>query len=296
MNNELCNICPNSCNIDRSKDLGMCMASDNAKVALACLHFNEEPCISGTNGSGTVFFSRCNLKCIYCQNYKISEEGVGKEVSKEELANIFLRLQEKNANNINLVSPTIYVETIAKAIVIARKKGLNIQIIYNTNAYETVESLKLLDGLIDVYLPDFKYAIDSLANKYSKVIDYYITALAAIKEMYRQVGKVRLNDNGLITNGVIIRHLILPNYVENTKKVIDCIKEDFGDDVYISIMAQYFPTNKAKEDGKLNRKITKEEYKEVEEYLFSTNLENGYIQELGEHEEEYVPNFDLSGI
>lgn len=295
--NELdeCKICPHKCKINRNEGkIGRCRAGKDVKIALASIHNYEEPCISGKNGSGTVFFSNCNLNCIYCQNYEISQLGKGKVITIEHLAEIFINQQNKNVNNINLVTPTMYVPQIIEAIKIAREKGLNIPIIYNSNGYENVETIKMLDGYIDVYLPDLKYYSNEISKKYSNVDNYFETAVAAIKEMQRQVGNPVFDENGIIKKGVIIRHLILPNHILNTKNILKYIKENFDDNTYISVMAQYFPTYKAKENDKINRKITKKEYKEVEEYLYCLNLKNGYIQELGEHEEEYVPTFDLS--
>lgn len=290
-----CKICPHKCKINRNEGkIGRCRAGKDVKIALASIHNYEEPCISGKNGSGTVFFSNCNLNCIYCQNYEISQLGKGKVITIEHLAEIFINQQNKNVNNINLVTPTMYVPQIIEAIKIARKKGLNIPIIYNSNGYENVETIKMLDGYIDVYLPDLKYYSNEISKKYSNVDNYFETAVAAIKEMQRQVGNPVFDENGIIKKGVIIRHLILPNHILNTKNILKYIKENFDDNTYISVMAQYFPTYKAKENDKINRKITKKEYKEVEEYLYCLNLKNGYIQELGEHEEEYVPTFDLS--
>ena len=290
-----CKICPHKCKINRNEGkIGRCKAGKDVKIALASIHNFEEPCISGINGSGTVFFSNCNLNCIYCQNYEISQLGKGKEISIDHLAEIFINQQNKNVNNINLVTPTMYVPQIIEAIKIARKKGLSIPIIYNSNGYENVETIKMLDGYIDIYLPDLKYYSDEMSKKYSKVDNYFKTAVAAIKEMQRQVGNPEFDENGIIRKGVIIRHLILPNHILNTKNILKYIKENFDENTYISVMAQYFPTYKAKENDKINRKISKKEYKEVEEYLYCLNLKNGYIQELGEHEEEYVPTFDLS--
>lgn len=290
-----CKICPHKCKINRNEGkIGRCRAGKDVKIALASIHNYEEPCISGKNGSGTVFFSNCNLNCIYCQNYEISQLGKGKVITIEHLAEIFINQQNKNVNNINLVTPTMYVPQIIEAIKIAREKGLNIPIIYNSNGYENVETIKMLDGYIDVYLPDLKYYSNEISKKYSNVDNYFETAVAAIKEMQRQVGNPVFDENGIIKKGVIIRHLILPNHILNTKNILKYIKENFDDNTYISVMAQYFPTYKAKENDKINRKITKKEYKEVEEYLYCLNLKNGYIQELGEHEEEYVPTFDLS--
>lgn len=290
-----CEICPHKCKVNRSNgDVGRCKAGKNVKIALASIHNYEEPCISGKNGSGTVFFSNCNLNCVYCQNYEISQLGKGKEISIEHLAEIFINQQSKNVNNINLVTPTMYVPQIIEAIKIARRKGLHLPIVYNSNGYENVETIKMLEGYIDVYLPDLKYYSNEISKKYSKVDNYFETAVSAIKEMQRQVGNPVFNEDGIITKGVIIRHLILPNHILNTKKILKYIKENFDENTYISVMAQYFPTYKAKEDEKINRKINKREYKEVEEYLYCLDLKNGYMQELGEHEEEYVPDFNLS--
>ncbi len=290
-----CNICPHKCGVNRLNGIkGRCKCDNKIKIALASVHNYEEPCISGKNGSGTVFFSNCNLNCIYCQNYEISQLGKGKEITIEHLAQIFIKQQEKNVNNINLVTPTMYVPQIIEAIKIARKKGLNIPIIYNSNGYENVETIKKLNGYIDIYLPDLKYYSNEIAKKYSKIDNYFETAISAIKEMQKQVGNPIFNEKGIIQKGVIIRHLILPHHLLNTKNILKYVKENFDENTYISIMAQYFPTYKAKEDKLINRKLTKKEYKEIESYLYLLNLKNGYIQELGEHEEEYVPNFDLS--
>ena len=270
-----CKICPHKCKINRNEGkIGRCKAGKEVKIALASIHNYEEPCISGTNGSGTVFFSNCNLNCIYCQNYEISQLGKGKEITIEHLAEIFINQQNKNVNNINLVTPTMYVPQIIEAIKIARKNGLKIPIVYNSNGYENVETIKMLDGYIDIYLPDLKYYSDEISKKYSNVDNYFKTAVAAIKEMQRQVGNPVFDENGIIQKGVIIRHLILPNHILNTKNILKYIKENFDEDTYISVMAQYFPTYKVKENDKINRKITKKEYKEVEEYLYCLNLKN----------------------
>ncbi len=294
MNLEKCEICPHECGINRTKNqIGRCKSTDKIKIALYSIHRFEEPCISGENGSGTVFFSNCNLNCIYCQNYEISQEGKGKEISVEELADIFIKQQNRKAENINLVTPTSYTLQIIEAIKIAKKRGLNIPIIYNTNGYEKVETLKLLEGYVDVYLPDLKYNDDELGKKYSKVDRYFEIAVKAIKEMYRQVGSPKLDERGMIKSGLMIRHLVLPNNIENSKKILRWIKENIDENVYVDIMAQYFPTYKAKESKELNRKLTKEEYKEIEEYVYDLNIKNGYMQDLGEHEEEYVPKWEI---
>lgn len=287
-----CTICPHNCKVNRNNgQIGRCRSGNKVKIALASVHNYEEPCISGKNGSGTIFFSNCNLSCIYCQNYKISQLGKGYELSVEELANIMLEQQEKGVNNINLVTPTMYVYQIIEAIKIARKNGLNIPIVYNTNGYENVKTIQDLNGYIDIYLPDLKYYSNELSKKYSKVDNYFKYTTEAIKEMYRQVGCPVFDENGIIQKGLIIRHLVLPNHLQNSKHVLKWIKENMPEDTYVSVMAQYFPTYKAKEDELINRKLTKKEYKEIEEYLYTLDLKNGYMQELGEHEEEYVPDF-----
>ena len=294
MNKELecCTICPHNCKINRTKNPGRCKSTDKIKIALYSIHNFEEPCISGEKGSGTIFFSNCNMNCVFCQNYEISQLGRGKEITIEEFANVMIKQQERNVQNINLVTPTSYALHIVEAIKIARKKGLEIPIVYNTNGYESVETLKLLEGYVDIYLPDLKYYYDDLAKKYSKVDNYFEIATKAIQEMYRQVGTPVLDENGVMKKGLMIRHLILPNEVQNSKKVLKWIKENRDSNVYVSIMAQYFPTYKAKEIPEIARKITKEEYEKVENYLYELDLENGYIQELGEHEEEYVPTWE----
>ncbi len=290
---EKCTICPHKCGIDRTKNIGRCKSTDKIKIALYSIHNFEEPCISGTNGSGTIFFSNCNMNCIYCQNYEISQLGKGKEITIRELANIMLEQQKRKVENINLVTPTSYAIQIIEAIKIAKSEGLNIPIVYNTNGYENVETLKLLEGYIDIYLPDLKYFYNELGKKYSKVDNYFEIATKAIKEMFRQVGKFEINEKGIMKKGLMIRHLILPNQIENSKKILEWIKGNLRDDVYISIMAQYFPTYKAKEIKELNRKLTNEEYEQIENYLYSLDIQNGYIQELGEHEEEYVPKWNF---
>ena len=289
-----CNLCPHNCKVNRLEGkIGRCKCNAKVKIALASLHYYEEPCISGKNGSGTVFFSNCNLNCKYCQNYEISQVGKGREIEIEELAQIFLDQQEKGANNINLVTPTSYVYHIIEALDIAKKNGLKIPIIYNTNGYENLETIELLKGYIDIYLPDLKYYSNEIAKKYSGIDNYFEISTKAIKKMYEQVGVPIFDEEGIIQKGVIIRHLVLPNHILNSKHILKWIKENMSNDVYVSVMAQYFPTYRAKEDELINRKLTKNEYKQIEEYLYSLDLKNGYIQELGKHEEEYVPNFSF---
>lgn len=259
----------------------------------ASLHKYEEPCISGENGSGTIFFSKCNLNCVFCQNYEISNLGKGRRIEVEDLAEIFLKHQENNTENINLVTPTIYTEKIIEAVKIAKQRGLNIPIIYNTNGYERVETLKKLKGIVDVYLPDLKYYYEDIGKRYSKINNYFNIAIEAIKEMYRQVGAPAFNEKGIIQKGLIIRHLVLPNNMENTKMILKWIKENIDKNVYISIMTQYFPTYKAKQYEEINRKLTKEEYKEIEDYVYELGIENGYMQDYTEeNEEQYVPKWE----
>ena len=287
-----CELCPFKCKVNRLEgQIGKCRSTDKLKIALYSLHYYEEPCISGESGSGTVFFSNCNLSCIYCQNYKISQEEKGKEISIKELADIFLKQQEAGANNINLVTPTMYVYHIIEAIKLAKSKGLQLPIVYNTNGYENVETIQELEGYIDIYLPDLKYFYDDLAIKYSGAKNYFKIATSAILKMIEQVGKPQFDENGLIKKGTIIRHLVLPGHLQNSKHILKWLKDNVDEKAYISVMAQYFPTYRAKEDKYLNRKLTNKEYNEIENYLYTLNLKNGYIQDLGKHEEEYVPDF-----
>ncbi len=286
-----CTLCPFECKVNRNKgNKGRCKASNKIKYDLAKLHFDEEPCISGKNGSGTIFFTDCNLKCSFCQNYKISCESKGKEISIEDLAIIMLNLQNNGANNINLVTAVPYVPLIIDSIKMAKEKGLSIPILYNTSGYESMETLKSLEGIIDIYLPDFKYYDNELAKRLSNVSNYKDITINALKEMKRQVGENIYNEEGLLVRGMIIRHLVLPNNIDNSKNVLMWIKENMPD-ATISLMAQYFPTYKAKEIREISRKLNIEEYNEIEEFLYSLNIENGYIQDLEDEEEKYVPDF-----
>lgn len=290
-----CTMCPHKCNVNRYETVGRCKAGANVKLSLVSTHDYEEPPISGTNGSGTIFFTGCNLGCVYCQNYEISHEMYGKEISINRLADIMLEQQKRGVHNINLVTPTIYAYQIKEAIKIAKSKGLRVPIVYNTSGYESIDTLKILEGYIDIYLPDFKYYDDELGKKYSNVKDYAKVVKEALIEMRRQVNDT-FDKDGIMQTGVIIRHMILPNNTKNSKDIIKWIKNNLGEDTIISIMAQYFPTHKAKEYDEINRKINEAELKEVENFLFEQNMVNGYIQELGEHEEEYVPNFNLENV
>lgn len=290
-----CELCPHNCKVNRlNGEIGRCKCKDKVKIALASVHYYEEPCISGENGSGTIFFSGCNLNCKFCQNYEISQLGKGIEITIEELSDIFIKQQNKGVNNINLVTPTMYVYQIIEAIKRARKKGLDIPIIYNSNGYENIETIKKLNGYIDVYLPDLKYYDDEIAYKYSGINNYFENAKSAILEMQKQVGGPKLNENGIIQKGLIIRHLVLPNNIENSEKILRWIKSNINEEVYISIMAQYFPSYKAKQMNDINRKLSEEEYAKIEDLVYELDIKNGYMQELGEHEEEYVPDFNLT--
>lgn len=289
---EECILCPHKCKINRiNGEIGRCRAGEKVKIALADLHFFEEPCISGECGSGTVFFTGCNLSCKFCQNYKISQNMQGREVEIEDLANEFLKLQNMKANNINLVTGVMYIPQIIEAIKLAKQNGLNIPIVYNSSGYENVEALKLLEGYIDVYLPDLKYYDNEIGKRFSGINNYFEYATESILEMYRQVGSPEIDENGLIRKGLIIRHLVLPNNIENSKNVLKWIKDIFDDKILVSVMAQYFPSNKAMEYDEINRKLTEKEYNEIEEFVFELNLD-GYMQDLEENEEQYVPNFD----
>lgn len=289
----ICNNCPRKCNISRNaltdNGKGFCNMGEKPVIARADLHFWEEPPISGTNGSGTVFFSGCNLQCIYCQNEKISRGKFGKEITVNELKSIYQELINKGAHNINLVTGTHFVNAIAESL----DSPLCVPVVYNCGGYESVEALKMLEGKINIYLPDLKYADNLLAIKYSNAPNYFEIATTAIKEMYKQVGDYKINDNGIMESGVIIRHLILPGQLDNTKKVIDWVKNEFNDEqVLFSLMSQFTPINGCKKD-QLHRRLTQEEYDEIEEYLYNSGIENGFMQELSSASEEYVPPFEL---
>ena len=287
-----CNLCPRNCMVDRAYKTGFCNASDKIRIARAALHYWEEPCISGENGSGTVFFSFCPLKCVFCQNYDLSHKNIGSEISIEKLADIFLKLQNQKAHNINLVTPTHYVPQIIEALKIARNNGLTIPIVYNTSGYETVDTIKMLAGYIDVYLPDFKYYSNTLAEKYSNVKNYFEIATEALKEMFSQVGEFSLDENGIIKRGMVVRHLILPGYVDDSKNVVAHVYDLFRDKIYISIMNQYTPLPHVKDYPELNRKVTEKEYDEVVEFALSLGIENAFIQEGDTAEESFIPNFN----
>ena len=290
-----CEICPRKCKVNRYEKKGYCRCDDKVRIALVSKHYFEEPCISGRNGSGTIFFSNCNLNCIFCQNHDISQGGKGIDVTIERLAEIMLEQQERGANNINLVTPTMYVEQIIKAIDIAKKNGLNIPIVYNTNGYEEVETIKKLNGYIDIYLPDFKYFTNELAIKYSKAPNYFEKVTSALIEMQSQFDEY-VFDGEIMKKGMIVRHLVLPNHIQNSKNVLKWIKENLREDIYVSVMAQYFPTYKAIGDELIGRKLSFSEYRKIEQYFYGLDIKNGYIQDLGKHEEEFVPDFNMDNV
>lgn len=288
-----CTLCPRRCGTDReSGKVGFCGADDKIKIARCDLHFWEEPCISGKNGSGTVFFSHCPMRCVYCQNHKISHLGVGKTVSVYGLADCFLTLFKKGANNINLVTPTHYVPQIIDAVAIARKKGLTLPIIYNSSGYENAETIKMLDGTIDVYLPDLKYFDDRYAIRYSGAKNYFKIASSAIDEMFSQVGKCVFDENGIIKRGVIVRHLMLPHLLFDSKKIIDYLFKTYGDDIFISIMNQYTPLKTLPKDfPELNETISKRYYNSLIDYALSLGIKNAYIQDGETAKESFIPEF-----
>lgn len=291
-----CNLCPRKCNIQREalthSGKGFCNMGENPLIARAALHFWEEPPISGTNGSGTVFFSGCNLKCVFCQNEDISSGCFGKEITIERLREIYFELIAQGAHNINLVTGTHFINSITKSL----EEPLPVPVVYNCGGYESTSSLKLLENKVQIYLPDLKYADNDLALKYSDAPHYFEIATNAIKEMYRQVGKYEFDKNGIMTKGIIIRHLILPNNLTNTKRVIDWVKNNFKDgEVLFSLMSQFTP-NKTCKIPELSRRLTQEEYDEIEEYLFNSGIEDGFMQELSSAKEEYIPPFNLEGV
>ena len=286
-----CNLCPRNCNVNRSVEKGFCGAKDKMVVARFSLHKWEEPIISGSNGSGTIFFSGCNLRCIYCQNYKISEELHGKEITPDELADICIKLEKSGAHNINIVTGTHFIPLIKEGLLKAKSLGLSIPIVYNTSSYENVDALEELDGLVDIYLPDLKYYDDNLGIKYSSCKDYFKYASLAIEEMYRQIGKPVI-ENDLMKKGVIVRHLLLPGHLDDSKKIIKYLYDTYNDNIYISIMNQYTPVRKTKYKN-LNRKVSDKEYDELINYALDLGIKNAFIQEGDTQEESFIPDFDV---
>lgn len=289
-----CTLCPRNCHVDRlAGQRGRCHETAEIVAARAALHMWEEPCISGRTGSGAVFFSGCSMGCIFCQNHNIAEAKAGKVITVERLSEIFLELQGKGAANINLVTPTHYVPQIIEALEMARKAGLALPVVYNTSGYEKPETIQMLDGYVDVYLPDFKYMEPELAAAYSQAPDYPEYAKASIKEMVRQTGNIQINkETGMIQKGVIVRHLVLPGHVKNSKAVIKYLLETYKDQILISIMNQYTPMPQVAEDPLLSRKVTKREYEKVIDYALELGMEDGFIQEGEAAKESFIPEFD----
>lgn len=291
-----CNLCPRKCGVDRSRQTGFCGCNDKIKAARAALHFWEEPCISGKNGSGTVFFSGCTLKCRFCQNKKISTHGFGKEISVDRLADIFLELQSKGANNINLVTADQYLPLVLKALDKAKPK-LEIPVVYNCSGYETVEAVRALDGYADIFLPDLKYYSGELAWNYSRAKNYFEVVSAAIKQMILQTGAPVFADNGIMWRGVIIRHMVIPGARKDSFKILEWISENLPKGQYLlSLMSQYTPVGLDREYKQLNRRITSFEYNSVVEKAVSLGLLDGFMQEKSSAKEEYTPPFELEGI
>ncbi len=294
-----CNLCPRDCGAHRYRGkLGYCKETSDIVVARAALHFWEEPCISGKEGSGAIFFSGCSLKCVFCQNRDIAIGHKGETISTERLVEIFFELEKKGANNINLVTPTHYILQIREAIILAKKQGIKIPFVYNTSSYEKKEYLALLKGLIDIYLPDFKYYDTNLAQIYSNAPDYFEVACDAVEEMVRQVGTPEFDDNGLLKKGVIVRHLILPGHTKDSKKIIEYLYSKYSDKIFISVMNQYTPWKglDIEKYPELSRKITKREYEKVVSYALELGVSNAFIQEGDTAKESFIPEFDLEGV
>lgn len=288
----ICNACPRKCNVDRQNTLGYCKSPDKFKLARAALHFWEEPCISGKNGSGAIFFSGCNLGCVFCQNFDISHNCKGVEVSDGKLIDIMKNLVDKGANNINLVNPTHYS---AQLLRVFEKYKPPVPIVYNTSGYDSVETLRLFDGIVDVYLPDFKYIRPDKAQKYSKAENYPQVAEAALIEMKRQVKSDVFDDRGIMQKGMIIRHLVLPSNTNASIEALDYLAENF-DDTYISVMAQYVPCGDLTEYKEINRPLTKREYDKVVNHILDLGLDKIFVQELEAASDEFIPDFDFTGV
>ena len=288
----ICNQCPRKCNVDRTRTSGYCKSPEEFRLSRAALHFWEEPCISGKNGSGAVFFSGCNLGCLFCQNYEISHENKGVTVSEDGLIKIFENLIEQGANNINLVNPTHYAVQLATLL---KKYKPSVPVVYNSSGYESTETLKMLDGLVDIYLPDFKYIRNDKALKYSRAEDYPEVAMRALEEMYLQREKTEFDENGIMKKGMIIRHLILPSNTNSSLKILDFINEKFPN-AYVSLMAQYTPCNDLSAVPELDRKITEREYNKVVDYALNLGMDKIFIQSGESADEKFIPDFDFTGI
>ena len=291
-----CSLCPRMCMADREITTGYCGVKNTLRVARAALHFWEEPCISGEEGSGAVFFTGCNLRCVFCQNFQIARAEQGKEITVERLSEIFLELQAQKANNINLVTATHYVPQVVCALKRAKEQGLNIPVVYNCGGYESVETLKMLEGLVDIYLPDFKYVDTERAKRYSRAENYPEVAKTALAEMVRQQPEAQFDDREMMKKGVIVRHLMLPGGIKDSKAVVKYLYETYGDQIYISLMNQYTPLPHVEEYPEINRKVKKFEYDRLVGYAISLGVENGFIQEGETAEESFIPAFTNEGV
>ena len=291
-----CKLCPRNCSVNRNcGEIGYCKATNEMTIAKYYLHQWEEPCITGENGSGTIFFSFCNLRCLFCQNYQISTLNYGKTITVDKFSDICIELQDRGATNINLVTPTHFVPLIIDGIKKAKNRGLTIPVVYNSSGYENIETIRMLEGIIDVYLPDFKYFNDDYAIKYSKCKDYFRYASDAIKEMVRQKGSCQFDKNGNMISGVLVRHLLLPGMENDSKKIIKYLYDTYGDKIYISIMNQYTPVRECKYN-ELNKRISNGVYEEVIDYAWDIGVRNAFIQEEGTQSESFIPNFDLKSL
>lgn len=294
-----CKLCPRKCGVDRRKNLGVCNSTDKCYIVRAALHYWEEPCISGEKGSGTIFFEGCNLGCVFCQNHEISggQSKYGVEVTTDRLVEIFFELKEKGANNINFVTPTHYMPHIKEAIIKARQRGFELPFVYNSSGYENIESIRELEGFIDIYLPDMKYYDKELAFKYSKARDYFEVSSNAIAEMVRQTGHAQFNDNGILKKGVVVRHMILPAHTKDSKKIIEYLYNTHGDNIYISIMNQYTPmdTERMNKYPEILRNITKREYDKVIDFAIELGVSNAFIQQGETCKESFIPDFNGEG-
>ena len=291
-----CNLCPRRCGVNRTKRVGFCGAGEKVRIALVSLHQWEEPCLVGAKGAGTVFFSYCNLRCVYCQNHAISHGGQGVEVTTERLAEIFLEQQARGAATLDLVTPTHYVPQIIAALDIAKARGLTLPVVYNSSAYENVETIEALRGYVDVYLPDMKYMSAASGKEYSAAADYFAAASAAITRMVEQVGPVQFAADGQLRRGVLVRHMVLPGHRHESMDIVKWLWETFGKTVQVSLMNQYTPMYKAAEHKPLNRRLTTFEYDSVVDYALQLGMENAYIQERRSASAEFVPDFNGAGV
>ena len=291
-----CNLCPRRCGVDRTQRAGFCGAGDKIRIALVSLHQWEEPCLVGERGAGTVFFSYCNLRCVYCQNHEISHGGKGTEVSVERLAEIFLEQQARGAATLDLVTPTHYVPQIIAALDRAKGKGFALPVVYNSSGYETAETIDALRGYVDIFLPDLKYKEENSGSEYSAAADYFACASAAIRKMVEIAGPVQFTGDGQLKKGVLVRHMILPGHRHESMDIVKWLWETFGENIQVSLMSQYTPMYKASEHKKINRRLTTFEYESVVDYALELGLENAYVQERRSASEEYVPDFNGAGV